>query len=122
MNLTDTPELAPLKRLDRSRLVAAGLALAVGALVITGAYGFILHTQVTALQASVAEKTALIDAGKTKLDAALTSASDLEKKVVANLALCRTSHLKLEAAIDAFATQAASCETVKRQLNIGAKS
>lgn len=121
MNLSDTPELAPLKRFDRSRLVFAGFALAVGALAITGAYGFILHNQVAALQGSVAEKTTLLDASKAKLDAALINSSDLEKKVASNDLLCRSGHLKLTAAIEAFATQAASCEAVKRQLNVEAK-
>ena len=100
----------------------AALALAVGAFAITGAYAYILHNKVTTLEVSVVEKTALLESTKKKLDGATINASDLEKKVASNEAQCRSSHLQLKAAIDAFATQAASCETVKRQLNVEGRS
>ena len=111
-----------LTRLDQPRVRRAALALVVGAFAMTGAYGYILHNKVTLLEATVVEKTALLETTKKKLDGATISAADLEKKVASNEAQCRSSHLQLKAAIDAFATQAAACEAVKRQFSVEGKS
>ena len=103
----------------QSRNVAIGVALAT--LVVVGAFAVhavMQRNEIAALTQAIADKTTSLAEATKRLGDQSTAMADTKKRSDAALAASAVEVSNLKLSVDAFARQAASCDLVKRQLNI----